>query len=91
MNKAEILYRDIGDYFSHVEKMKIVSEGSSIFNSDLKMSMLKPNEHGDWINKRNSRFDEFIPMEFIRCLVFEKRYALNLDPPDNLDVYCGPG
>ena len=63
MSKAEIFYRDIGDYLSREEKLKIVSEGRSILNPDLKMSRLKPNEHGDWINKRNSKFDEFIPIE----------------------------
>jgi len=63
MNKAEIFYRDIGDYLSREEKLKIISEGRSILNPELKMSKLKTNEHGDWINKRNSRFDEFIPIE----------------------------
>ena len=63
MNKAEIFYKDIGDYHSREEKLKIVSEGRSILNPALNMSQLKPNEHGDWINKRNSRFDEFIPLE----------------------------
>ena len=43
--------------------MKIVREGKSILNPDLKMSKLNPNEHGDWLNKRNSIFDDFIPIE----------------------------
>jgi len=63
MNKAEIYYKDIGDYLSREEKLRIVSEGRSILNPDLKMTKIKPNEHGDWINKRNSKFDEFIPLE----------------------------
>jgi predicted helicase len=63
MNKAEILYKDIGDYLSREEKLRIVREDRSILNPDLKMTKIKPNEHGDWINKRNSKFDEFIPLE----------------------------
>jgi len=63
MNKAEIFYKAIGDYLSREEKLKIVSEGRSILNPALNMSQLKPNEHGDWINKRNSNFDMFIPLE----------------------------
>ena len=63
MNKAEIFYKDIGDYLSREEKLKIVSEGRSILSPALNMSQLKPNEHGDWINKRNSKFDMLIPLE----------------------------
>jgi predicted helicase len=63
MNKAEIYYKDIGDYLSREEKLRIVSEDESILNPALKMVRIKPNEHGDWINKRNSKFEEFIPLE----------------------------
>jgi len=63
MNKAEIFYKDIGDYLSREDKLRIVKEDRSILNSDLKMTKIKPNEHNDWINKRNSKFDEFIPLE----------------------------
>jgi predicted helicase len=66
MTKAEIFYKDIGDYLSREEKLRIVSEDGSILNPALKMSRIKPNEHGDWVNKRNSRFDEFIPLEPIK-------------------------
>ncbi|WP_461256466.1 type ISP restriction/modification enzyme [Treponema sp. R80B11-R83G3] len=66
MNKAEIFYKDIGDYLSREEKLRIVTENLSILNPDLKMTKIKPNEHGDWINKRNSKFDEFIPLEPIK-------------------------
>ena len=63
MNKVEIFYKDIGDYLSREDKLRIVREDRSILNPYLKMSKIKPNEHGDWINKRNSKFDEFIPLE----------------------------
>jgi predicted helicase len=66
MSKAEIYYKDIGDYLSREEKLKIVSENRSMLNPALKMVRVKPNKHGDWINKRNSRFEEFIPMESLK-------------------------
>jgi len=63
MTKAEIFYKDIGDYLSREEKLKLVKEAGSILNPALKMAQIKPNEHGDWISMRNSKFDEFIPLE----------------------------
>ena len=32
MSKAEIFYKNMGDYLSREEKLKLVSEGRSIFN-----------------------------------------------------------
>ena len=63
MTQAEIFYKDIGDYLSREEKLKIVKEAGSILNPALEMAQIKPNEHGDWISMRNSKFDEFIPLE----------------------------
>ncbi|MDR2734950.1 MAG: hypothetical protein LBC99_10015 [Spirochaetota bacterium] len=62
MSKAEIFYKDIGDYLSREEKLRIVREGGSILNPALGMTRLAPNEHGDWIHTRNSNFDDFIPL-----------------------------
>jgi predicted helicase len=65
MSKAEIFYKDIGDYLSREEKLKRVREDRSILNPALLAGMerITPNEQGDWINKRNSEFEEFIPLE----------------------------
>lgn len=60
MSKAKIYYHDIGDYLSREEKLKIIKDFKSMSNLPLKV--LKPNEHGDWINKRNDAFETFIPM-----------------------------
>ncbi len=59
--KAKIYYHDIGDYLSQKEKLDIIANFQSINKIDWKS--LKPNEHGDWINKRNDVFDTFIPIE----------------------------
>jgi len=63
MSKAQILYRDIGDYLSREDKLKIVKEAHDILSLEPQMKVLQPNEAGDWINQRNSEFAEFIPLE----------------------------
>lgn len=68
--KAEIFYKDIGDYFTREEKLKIVEENKTFLNENLELTTLQPNEHGDWINHRNSAFDDFIP------LAPEKKYHI---------------
>ncbi|RYH75526.1 helicase [Flavobacteriaceae bacterium 144Ye] len=60
-NKAKIYYHDIGDYLSREEKLKIVSDFSSIKNID--WVSIKPNEHGDWVNQRNDLFENYLPIQ----------------------------
>jgi predicted helicase len=61
--KARIFYRDIGDYLSREEKLKIVAGFKSIGAASFDWQELAPNEHGDWIALRNEGFDEFIAIE----------------------------
>lgn len=61
-SKAKIFYKDIGDYLSREDKLKIVSANKTFINEDLNLKELQPNEHGDWINHRNDAFDHFIPL-----------------------------
>tara|TARA_R110000765_G_scaffold9911_3_gene30871 strand:+ start:61412 stop:66298 length:4887 start_codon:yes stop_codon:yes gene_type:complete len=60
--KASIHYHDIGDYLSEREKLDTIANFKSVSTSDMNWKTLKPNEHGDWLNKRNEVFDEFIPI-----------------------------
>jgi predicted helicase len=62
MNKAKIYYRDIGDYLSREEKLDIVRKMKSIDNLAMQWQMLSPNEYNDWINHRNDKFSEFLPL-----------------------------
>ena len=57
-SKAKIYYHDIGDYLTREEKLKRVKEFRTISNMEL--SELTPNEHGDWLNQRNDIFSYFI-------------------------------
>ncbi len=59
--KAVIKYYDIGDYLSREQKLKIIQETESI--THLEMTVLHPNEHGDWINQRNAAFGKWTPIE----------------------------
>lgn len=58
--KATIYYHDIGDYLTRDEKLKKIKDFKCIGN--LEMTVLHPNEHGDWINMRNDEFGNFIPL-----------------------------
>lgn len=60
MTKAKIHYYDIGDYLKREEKLKIISKFGSIEN--IPWQILKPNQHGDWLNHRNDLFETFIPL-----------------------------
>ena len=60
--KAIIKYHDIGDYLSRDEKLATIRKFHSITNSQLSLKPINPNEHGDWINKRNISFDSYIPV-----------------------------
>ena len=56
-----IYYHDIGDYLSREQKLDIIRKARSI--NGVKWTELHPDEHGDWINHRNGKFAEFIPLE----------------------------
>ena len=60
-HRAEIYYYDIGDYLSREEKLKIIDEFGSM--EKLPFTRLIPNEHGDWISKRNDKFGTWIPID----------------------------
>ena len=50
-------YKDIGDYLSRDEKLKIVSETKSISNID--WQAIYPDKQNDWINKTDENYRNF--------------------------------
>src|SRR5699024_10679842 len=60
--KAQIRYHDIGDYLNRKEKLKRIADFASVGNPQMQWQNLNPNKYGDWINQRNTVFDELIPM-----------------------------
>ena len=61
--KATIFYHDIGDYLSQVEKIDIIDKFQSVSNKQMDWKILSPNEHGDWITQRSTKFQNYIPLE----------------------------
>lgn len=59
---GQIRFHDIGDYLSREEKLAIVSRFGSIVGIEREYgwSSIIPDEHGDWLNQRDSSFDAFI-------------------------------
>ncbi len=62
---ATIRYRDIGDYKNRKTKLAELAAQQSFFSAAWldDATLLKPNEHGDWINQRNDAFSAYIPLE----------------------------
>lgn len=61
-DKATIYYHDIGDYLKRSEKLELLKKYESINHSKIEWKVLKPNEHGDWLNQRSDLFSSFIPI-----------------------------
>lgn len=57
--RGVIRYRDIGDYLTREEKLRILTEA---VNSDPQWEIIEPDEHGDWLEKRDDSFSRFAPM-----------------------------
>ncbi|MDE7088654.1 MAG: helicase, partial [Prevotella sp.] len=60
--KAQIFYRDIGDYLSREDKLQIIKTLFSIGNPAMQWTTITPNEHGDWLNKRSEVFKLYTPL-----------------------------
>lgn len=57
---ADLHYADIGDYLSIAEKLEKLTIEGSLENTA--WEAITPNEHGDWINHRDERYDTFQPI-----------------------------
>lgn len=55
---GDIQYFDIGDYLSREEKLTKLESLKSI--GGIAWDDIQPNEEGDWINQRNTKFGEFM-------------------------------
>lgn len=57
---ADIQYRDIGDYLTREQKLDILSIEQSLEGTD--WETITPNEHGDWVNHRDEKYDTYQPI-----------------------------
>ena len=54
----EIHYHDIGDYLSQKDKLKIISDFSSIKNID--WTEITPDTNNDWLNQRDPNYQKYV-------------------------------
>ena len=60
---GKLQYIDIGEYLTRTEKLAILSEQQSVTRFDLdKCQVITPNQHGDWLNQRDTSFSDLIPI-----------------------------
>ena len=81
--KAKIFYHDIGDYLSREKKLEIIKNMGDISNPSMMWRKIKPNEHGDWINKRNEMFKLFTALG-------DKEKASTLKKPEDQETFFVP-
>ncbi len=62
--QGQIHFHDIGDYLTKDEKLAIVTRFASIGGIDAEdgWRSIAPDEHGDWINQRDSSFEGFVAL-----------------------------
>lgn len=53
---SRLHYKDIGDYLTRDEKLRLVGDASL---KSLNWQTITPNAEGDWVNQRSERFKEF--------------------------------
>jgi predicted helicase len=90
--KATIHYHDIGDYLNREEKLKIISQFKSGGVDHFPWKQLVPNEHGDWISKRNDIFSTYISIDTqkkydLTATTFFVTYSLGLASGRDAWVY----
>lgn len=61
--KATIYYRTMEDYLSREDKLKAIRTLKSAASSKFTQKVLKPNEHGDWLNQRSDIFPSFYAIQ----------------------------
>lgn len=53
-------FKDIGDYLSREEKLRLVRVAAMEGISDWRIVI--PDDHGDWMNQRSEEYDDFVPL-----------------------------
>ncbi|ODT14193.1 MAG: damage-inducible protein, partial [Kaistia sp. SCN 65-12] len=62
--RGTIRFRDIGDYLTREQKLGIVAHFGSVAGIAEAggFQQVQPDEHGDWLNQRDSGFEAFLPL-----------------------------
>ena len=86
---GKIHFYDIGDYWSRDEKLKIISDFGSLKGIS-EWDLIKPDEHGDWLNQRDDSFGEHIVLGDKRNkdeLVLFENYSRGLETNRDAWIY----
>ncbi|WP_337442979.1 type ISP restriction/modification enzyme [Alkalibacillus haloalkaliphilus] len=70
-NNHEIKYYDIGDYLSKKEKLDKITSFKSIKN--IEWSNIIPDKNNDWLNQRDEKYLEFVPMDSVEEGIFNTK------------------
>ncbi|WP_235186471.1 DEAD/DEAH box helicase [Micrococcus luteus] len=65
VDQARLHYKDVGDYLDRQAKLNLVDQATL---GTLDWQEITPNEEGDWVNRRDARFLEFVPLAPIKAL-----------------------
>ena len=61
LGNCQIHYKDIGDYLSREEKLRIIRDsGSTVGISD--WQGITPDEHNDWLEQRHQAYQAYLPL-----------------------------
>ena len=58
-DRAKIYYYEVADYLSREEKLRFIYDFGSIMNPKIKKNVLSPDENGDWLTQRSTKFFDF--------------------------------
>ncbi len=59
--RGTIRYKDIGDYHSREEKIRIISDAKSV-QGITGWKTIRPDKHHDWLDQRGGGFAKYLPM-----------------------------
>ncbi len=74
-NDNFVHYCDIGDYLNREQKLNIISDKKNISNIGWKQII--PDENDDWINRRNSKYNNFLPLAPNKKLILNSKSFFN--------------
>ena len=77
-----IAYHDIGDYLSREEKLAAVAEANV---DTLPWQRITPNKHHDWLNQRDARYGQLVPLAGEPSAIF---HTVSLGLATNRDAWA---
>ena len=80
--QGKLYYHDVGDYLSREDKLQFLAENRK---ASIQWLEIMPDEHGDWVNQRDPRFTNLMPLYGEDGSVFKLN---SLGIVTNRDAWC---